>query len=89
MEDERMILDSGDKEDKVILYISRYNEYAIPIRDYNSYICIEYCPWCGKKFQRSLRDEWFERLEKIGILNPLSRDDYPEKFKSWEWWKKD
>jgi hypothetical protein len=28
---------------------------------------IEYCPWCGARLPSSLRDEYFERLEQLGL----------------------
>jgi hypothetical protein len=46
---------------------------------------IEYCPICGEKFPRSLRSEWFDRLEEKDI-DPLN-DEVPAEFKTDEWWK--
>ena len=86
VEDQGLILDDGDKEDKVIWYISKYNEYGIPLYDQMSFIEIKCCPWCGRELPNSLRDKWFDEVEKYGDI-ALLEESYPEKYKTWEWWK--
>jgi len=54
---------------------------------------IHYCPWCGMKFPQSLRNQYFEILEKEYGLEPDIFDidvdpRIPKEFKSDEWWKK-
>lgn len=53
---------------------------------------IVYCPWCNKKLPESLRDKWFEILEKEYNLDDPRREEQesliPEEFKTDEWWKK-
>lgn len=54
---------------------------------------IWFCPWCGNKLPKSLRNEWFDILEKeYGIETDIGewrkRKDIPEEFKSNKWWKK-
>lgn len=88
----QFFLKKGKKEgefdsDDIVYYAPQFDEYGIVIHDAGkSYIKIEYCPWCGKKLPDSKRDLWFDKLEKIGIENPLE-EDIPEKFNSDEWWQ--
>lgn len=54
---------------------------------------MNYCPWCGTKFPKDLREEWFDTLEReYGIDTDIGeardRTDIPEEFWSDEWWKK-
>jgi len=86
--DQKCVNNGGDENDKIVHYSSKYNEYGIPLVDGISYILIEFCPWCGKRLPKSLREEWFSQLEKIGYDSPLTQNDYPEIFKSWDWWLK-
>ncbi len=79
-----------EQTDKTVYYCSKFDEYGIPIYDgengaANSYVLIDYCPWCGKRLPSSKRDEWFSALEKLGIENPLEVENIPEKFKTSEW----
>lgn len=52
-----------------------------------------YCPWCGKRLPKDLREEWFDTLEKeYGIETDIGeardRKDIPEEFWTDEWWRK-
>ena len=52
---------------------------------------IQYCPWCGKKLPKSLRDELFETLEKecdLDINFLEFKKKAPKEFQTDEWWKK-
>lgn len=86
--DQRITLDDGDKSDKTVYYSSKFNEYGLPVGDKISFIVIDYCPWCGIKLPNSYREQWFAELEELGIDSPLLENGYPEKYKSWAWWKK-
>ena len=82
----KRVKDSFDSDD-IIYYAPKFDEYGIVIHDSGeSYIKIEYCPWCGKKLPESKRDLWFNELEKLGIDNPLETD-IPDDFSSDKWWK--
>ena len=73
--------------DIIILYEDRYDEYGIIIHDSGeSYIKIEFCPWCGKKLPKSKRELWFQELENKGYENPFE-EDIPEEFNSSKWWE--
>ncbi len=52
---------------------------------------ITYCPWCGKKLPKSLRSEWYDEIENLGIELPLDNEKIkklPKEYQTEEWWKK-
>lgn len=61
-------------------------EYDILLRHSSARQGIDYCPWCGTKLPESLRDLYFETLEKL-FGEDFSRDNAPTEFQSDEWWK--
>ena len=72
--------------DVPIVYSLRFREYGIKINDGGtSFQEISYCPWCGSKLPNSLRREWFDRIEKLG-LDPFDAN-IPSKMLSDSWWK--
>ena len=90
--DESCMVTENSVEDKMVYFSSKFNEYGLPIHDgengrATSYILIQYCPWCGKKLPESRRDEWFDRLAKLGFDTPFDQlDKIPLEFKSSEWY---
>lgn len=71
--------------DMLIAYSDTFDEYGLIIHDGGpSYLVISACPFCGSDLPESRRDEWFERLEEMGIDDPLS-DRIPEVFMSGAW----
>lgn len=76
-----------NEKEVAITYIPKFREYGIKILDGgSSYQIINYCPWCGKKLPESLRDKWFEELEKMN-LEPES-PEIPKEYLSEDWWLK-
>jgi len=74
------------KDETAVVYIPKFREYGLPILDGGtSFIAIVFCPWCGARLPDSLRNEWFDALEKHG-LDP-DGGDIPEKFVTDRWWK--
>jgi hypothetical protein len=70
-----------------IKYVPHFREYGISVRDGgSSFQVLAYCPWCGRKLPRSLRDEWFARLDELG-LDPEDQS-IPRDMKSDRWWRK-
>lgn len=75
-----------------ISYSKVMREYYIDLIDGPAKQCPSYCPFCGTKLPSSLRDEYFDILEKEFNVD----DDWdeeqakriPEEFKTDEWWKK-
>lgn len=73
--------------DILIYYSSKFDEYGIIIHDGGaSLIEIQYCPWCGRRFRESKRDEWFEELEKLGF-GDFDEEEIPEEYRSDQWWR--
>jgi hypothetical protein len=71
-----------------LAYWGKYREYGLRILDGGSAIQrIHYCPWCGQELPSSLRREWFDALEWLG-LNP-GDPNIPHSFRSGAWWRAD
>ncbi|MGP0564832.1 MULTISPECIES: DUF6980 family protein [unclassified Nitrospina] len=76
------------QDDTALVFWSEFREFGIRVLNGGSSInTIDYCPWCGTKLSSSLRDRWFDELEKLGFDEPTEQD-YPEEFKTEEWWEK-
>jgi hypothetical protein len=59
-----------------IQYWPKFREYRIPVLDGgDSVITIQFCPWCGIRLPKSLRTEWFDRLDGSGWRSTIQR--YP------------
>jgi hypothetical protein len=77
------------KKGTILRYDEQYREYTIGFP--NGGVLIGYCMFCGKKLSTSVRDEWFDILEKeYGLEEPLHEDKkkVPKEFWTDEWWKK-
>ena len=69
-----------------IAYSPRLREYHLRLVDQEAVQRIYYCPWCGSPLPKSLREEFFARLDAMGI------DDWddcriPASMRSDEWWR--
>jgi hypothetical protein len=72
--------------DNLIAYRAAFDEYGLIVHDGGaSYVLISRCPWCGAQLPASRRDDWFDRLDALG-LDPASCDDLPTDFKTDAWW---
>lgn len=65
-------------------YVAKYREYGVRVLNGPSFIVMSYCPWCGTRLPKSLRIEWFDLLERIGI-DP-AYDKVPEEFADERWY---
>jgi hypothetical protein len=66
-------------------FIPKFREFGLRVLDGgDSFIGIDFCPWCGQKLPTSLRDEWFDQLEQRGI-DPES-EEMPSEFKNEGWY---
>jgi len=74
-----------DDPDVPIVYTSKFREVGIRVLDGgDSSILIQYCPWCGNRLPNSLRNEWFEALERQHI-DPYGQQ-IPEEFLDNRWY---
>lgn len=67
-----------------LYYSSAYQEFGIQLSSKFEYRVMSYCPWCNSRLPESRRDQWFEKLEEIGI-DPWDHD-IPIHFLSSAWW---
>lgn len=66
-------------------YIPKLREYGVRILDGgSSHLGIRFCPWCGQQLPDSLRDEWFDSLERLGV-DPYG-DEIPSEFTDDRWY---
>lgn len=70
-------------------YYSVFREYFVDYKESHGggIQLVNYCPWCGNKFPKGLRDEWFDTLKKdynieTDIGEYKQRTDIPPEFKS-------
>jgi len=77
-------LDPEDCPDAVVGFTPKYQEYGIWIHDGGtSWISIAYCPWCGTRLPESVRDQWFDALDRLG-LDP-DDDALPRPYEDERW----
>jgi hypothetical protein len=77
-------LDEGELS---IAYWPKYREFGILYRSNSgsSIQVMRFCPWCGVRLPDSLRGEYYDMLERLGI--DWDKEDVPADFKSDKWWK--
>lgn len=72
-------------------YSSKFRDYFLGTTS-GAIQIIPHCPFCGYKLPKSLREEWFEILEReFNLDDPYCESQQkkiPEEFKSNKWWKK-
>lgn len=67
-------------------YNDRLREYSVAVLDGGSSgVVLFYCPFCGAKLPDSVRDEWFDELDRLS-LEPNS-SDIPTELLGGEWWR--
>ena len=75
-----------------IFYSPQTREYYIPLKKHMAVQCIFYCPWCGSRLPKDLREEYFDIIYDELHLEPefkvTDTPGLPEEFKTDEWWKK-
>ncbi|WP_374454911.1 hypothetical protein [Nocardioides sp.] len=77
----------GECGDYLIGYSAKFDEYGLWVHDgpggsASSWVEIHHCPFCGGRLRPSRRDEWFDRLDALGI----EPDDAPPEMQSSTWW---
>jgi len=89
--------DTVSSENDPIEYISKFREYCVNIADYfepfeefyfygSTLQSISFCPFCGTKLPKSLRNKWFSSMDKLKI-DASHEHLIPEEFRDDEWWK--
>lgn len=73
-------------DDLPLVYSSKFREFGLAYADGgSSFLLIAFCPFCGEQLPGSLRDEWFDSLEQLGLEPEDSA--VPEVFSSDRWWR--
>lgn len=69
-----------------VRYLPKFREYGIPLLEDRgtSVLSISFCPFCGAALPGSVRDDWFDRLEALG-LEP-GDEGIPHDMQTDEWW---
>jgi hypothetical protein len=68
-----------------ITYFPKFREFEILVEGRPIGEAIEFCPWCGARLPKSLRDPYFDHLETLG-LEPES-NELPLDLRSDAWWR--
>lgn len=72
--------------DTALVYNTRFREYGIRILDGGtSLMHLKYCPWCGTQLPASLRNDWFDELERRGLSYP--ENEIPLDMQDSTWWQ--
>jgi hypothetical protein len=67
-------------------FVPRFREYGITVPGQSESITlIEFCPWCGTRLPSSLRKQWFEQIDRLGIDE--TKDPIPRKLRSSTWYQ--
>ncbi len=75
-----------DCPDCLVSYLPKFREFGIIIHDGGeSSIRIDYCPWCGARLPESLRDEWYDRLDALGLEH--ESNEIPQSLLTEKWWQ--
>ncbi|MEH6473404.1 MAG: hypothetical protein V7752_19415, partial [Halopseudomonas sp.] len=67
-----------------LYYSGAYQEFGLLLSSEFEHSVLNYCLWCGSKLPDSRRDEWFDKLEVMGI-DPWEHD-IPIHFLNSSWW---
>ena len=68
-----------------VWFNARFREWGIKYVDGVSSYELLFCPWDGEELPGSLRDAWFERLDRLGMEPEDPR--VPEAMRSDRWWR--
>lgn len=74
------------EDDRVpIVYEPKFREYALALVESDAQQLIHYCPWCGAELPDSLRDRFFDDMERLGVDYP--DESPPPQYSSDAWWR--
>tara|TARA_R110002126_G_scaffold12416_2_gene53956 strand:- start:215 stop:472 length:258 start_codon:yes stop_codon:yes gene_type:complete len=69
----------------LLTYNPKLRELGLRVLDGGtSVIVLRHCPWCGQELPSSLRDEWHDRVEALG-MEPID-PNLPPELRTAEWW---
>jgi len=77
------------KETHSVAYNEIFDEYSIKVvEDGASCFTLNFCPWCGTRLPASQREEWFSKLEAMGIAEPFLQERIPPEYRNSDWRRK-
>lgn len=71
-------------------YTPRFREYWMPlIAGHDALQLLNFCPWCGSELPRSLRADYFDALESLGLDVDIATalGDIPPAYRDDTWWR--
>lgn len=73
-----------------VKYDPVFREYYFRLNNQPQIITFSFCPWCGSKLPKELREELFNALKEacgkeVNIGEHRQQADVPQEFKSDEW----
>ena len=79
-----------DEPSVPVLYIPKMREFGIERPGDESFQLIHYCPITGIKLPPSVRDTYFDEMERMGVsvFDPGYAEKLPEEFFEEEWWRR-
>jgi hypothetical protein len=66
-------------------YDPRFREYSLLLRGSGGLQLIRHCPWCGARLPDSLRDLFFDEMDRLGLDYP--DDEPPGAYLTDAWWR--
>jgi hypothetical protein len=67
------------------VYVPRYREWGLLVDGGPAIQSVTHCPWCGSELPESLRDRFFDELDKHGL--DVDTPDLPLHLRSDAWWQ--
>lgn len=74
-----------DDERVPVVYEPRFREYSLALLQSGASQLIRFCPWCGAELPASLRDRFFDELERIGV--DYASEVCPVAYGTDAWWR--
>jgi hypothetical protein len=72
----------------ILCYSPADDEYGIMVHDGgDSYVTIQFCPWCGARLPASKFAQRLEALESLGF-DEWDSPDIPDDYKTDGWWSR-
>lgn len=73
-------------QDVPVIFVPKFREYGIQVFDGGtSFHALNFCPWCGTRLPSSLRDKWFDEMERMGV-DPSEAGTIPEGYEDHRWY---
>ncbi len=68
-----------------VVYEPRFREYSLALLESDAHQLIRFCPWCGAELPESLRDRFFDELDRLGVDYP--NEIPPARYRTDAWWR--